>query len=184
MINIVYLRGPKQSATVVKKAVEYLKSDGVIALPTDTLYGLACMSQSSGAVEKLYDIKARDQNKPVAICVASLSDIGKWGRVTVSEQLLGQLLPGPVTLVFERTSLLNRDLNPDTNLIGIRIPDSWFIRQLAASCHQPLALTSANVSGAQSTLAPSEFRDLWDKVTNWLIFFLILKIYLQFINFR
>ena len=52
-------------------------------------------------------------------------------KVTVPESLLTQLLPGPVTLVFERTQLLNAAFNPDTNLIGVRIPDNKFIRSVS-----------------------------------------------------
>lgn len=162
MINIVYLQGPKHSQTLVRRAVECLKSDSaVVALPTDTLYGLACCAQNSGAIKKLYQIKARDQGKPVAICVSHLHQVSKYSEVTVSDELLGQLLPGPVTLVFHRSKLLNPDLNPGTSLVGVRIPDSWFIRQLVDQLGQPLALTSANLSGAPSTLAPHEFRDIW-----------------------
>ena len=75
-----------------------------------------------------------------------------WGRVTVSQNLLQDLLPGPVTLVFERTEQLNPQLNPGTRLVGIRIPDYDFVRQLAVACQEPLALTSANVSAAKSSL--------------------------------
>ena len=164
MVNIVNLLGPAKcpQSAVLKKAVEQLRSDGVIALPTDTLYGLACLSQNTAALKRLYRIKARDEKKPVAICVAAVKDVAKWGRVTVGEQLLSELLPGPVTLLFERSPELNVELNPGAHLVGIRIPDSWFIRQLVECCGgDPLALTSANVSGAQSTLAVNEFSDIW-----------------------
>lgn len=164
MINIVSLLGPKHSAAITKKAVDLLKTGSVIALPTDTLYGIACLSQSSTAIRSLYKIKSRDVKKPVAICVSQVSDVAKWGRVTVDECLLDELLPGPVTLVFERGPALNPELNPGTTLVGIRIPDSWFIRQLVDNCGEPLALTSANVSGAQSTLCVEEFSDIWEKV--------------------
>ena len=162
MMNIVILRGPKNSAAIITKAVELLKVGSVIALPTDTLYGIACLSQSSTAIKALYKIKSRDEKKPVAICVSQVSDVAKWGRVTVDECLLEELLPGPVTLVFERSPALNPELNPGTRLVGIRIPDSWFIRQLVDKCAEPLALTSANVSGAQSTLSVEEFSDIWE----------------------
>ena len=56
------------------------------------------------------------------------------------------MLPGPVTLVFERTDELNPGLNPTTRLVGIRIPDHDFVQQLCLACDEPLALTSANVS--------------------------------------
>ena len=163
MINIVHI-GQKQSAAVVRRAAEYLKGDNVIAVPTDTLYGLACLSQSSEALRKLYEIKARDQSKPVAICVPKPEDISLWGRLTVTASLLDELLPGPVTLVFERSERLNPNLNPGTRLVGVRVPDSPFIRQLTELCSEPLALTSANISGAQSTLAVEEFSNIWAKV--------------------
>ena len=70
----------------------------------------------------------------------------------MSQNLLQDLLPGPVTLVFERTEQLNPQLNPGTRLVGIRIPDYDFVRQLAVACQEPLALTSANVSAAKSSL--------------------------------
>lgn len=66
--------------------------------------------------------------------------------MTVSNEILQDLLPGPVTLVFERTEQLNPGLNPTTRLVGIRIPDHNFVQQLSLACEEPLALTSANVS--------------------------------------
>ena len=78
----------------------------------------------------------------------------RWGKVTVSQEILQDLLPGPVTLVFERTDHLNPGLNPTTRLVGIRIPDHYFVQQLCLRCEEPLALTSANVSTVgQSSLA-------------------------------
>ena len=86
MMNIVILRGPKNSAAIITKAVELLKVGSVIALPTDTLYGIACLSQSSTAIKALYKIKSRDEKKPVAICVSQVSDVAKWGKVTVDQE--------------------------------------------------------------------------------------------------
>jgi tRNA A37 threonylcarbamoyladenosine synthetase subunit TsaC/SUA5/YrdC len=77
----------------------------------------------------------------------------RWAHVKVSEELLAELLPGPVTLVFERRFELNPELNPGTNLIGIRIPNDPFIRRLTAERGEPLALTSANKSGGKSPLS-------------------------------
>ena len=68
-------------------------------------------------------------------------------------ELLRELLPGPVTTVFERAEQLNHQLNPGNPLVGIRVPDHPFMRQLVAKFGQPLALTSANVSNMQSTLS-------------------------------
>lgn len=149
---------------LVSIAVNSLISGNIIALPTDTIYGIAGLAQNSEAVNRLYSIKNRDCKKPIAISVADISDVYKWGQVTVPQALLSKLLPGPVTVIFNRTSDLNPELNPATSLVGIRIPDHQFIREVARGCQEPLALTSANISSAQSTLRVEEFEDLWPKL--------------------
>ncbi len=73
--------------------------------------------------------------------------------MTISTALLQELLPGPVTVVFERTLSLNPDLNPGTTLVGIRVPNYGFVREVARACGEPLALTSANRSRGPSTLS-------------------------------
>ena len=97
----------------------------------------------------------------MAICVAELEDVYKWGEVTIPRELLNQLLPGPVTLCFRRLPSLNERLNPNSNLIGIRIPDHPFIRGVCREIQLPLALTSANISNAQSALSIEEFSELY-----------------------
>lgn len=76
----------------------------------------------------------------------------RWADVTISETILRELFPGQVTAVFTRKEALNVNLNPGTSLVGVRIPDHQFIRQLVGCCPFALALTSANKSGNQSTL--------------------------------
>jgi len=73
--------------------------------------------------------------------------------VTVSTALLHDLLPGPVTVVFERTPALNPSLNPGSSTIGVRVPASGFVCDVARQCGQPLALTSANVTAQPSALS-------------------------------
>lgn len=85
----------------------------------------------------------------------------RWGKVTVSQEILQDLLPGPVTLVFERTDQLNPGLNPTTRLVGIRIPDHYFVQQLSLRCEEPLALTSANVSTVGQSSLKVEVSNIW-----------------------
>eukprot|EP00794_Sanderia_malayensis_P000388 gene388-1022_t len=150
--------------TLAKAAAKSLKCGKVIAVPTDTIYGVAALSQSNKAVELLYEIKGRHRDKPIAICVAEIEDIYRWCHVSVSKQILQDLLPGPVTLVFRRIASLNPDLNPTTNLIGVRIPDHLFIREIARECCEPIALTSANRSSELSSVKVTEFSHLWPKL--------------------
>lgn len=146
---------------ISRNASKILKDGLVIATPTDTIYGIAALVQNNDSVERLYQIKKRDPKKPIAICVAEIEDLIKWSHVTVPDALLHELLPGPVTVVFERKQTLNPAFNPDTRLIGIRIPDHKFIREVCSYVNSPLALTSANISSAQSTLSVDEFQELY-----------------------
>ncbi|XP_019948813.1 threonylcarbamoyl-AMP synthase [Paralichthys olivaceus] len=151
-------------ADILRCTAKALKEGHVVAVPTDTIYGLACLAQNSDAVRKTYDVKGRNGHKPLAICVGEIQDIYKYCKVNVKEELLGDLLPGPVTLVFERSEILNKDLNPFTSLVGVRIPDHTFMRCLCQMCGEPLALTSANISAHTSTLEVQEFQELWPKL--------------------
>jgi len=148
-------------SNIVEQCLISLNAGNVIAVPTDTIYGIAALAQSTTAVDKLYEIKKRHREKAIAICVGTIDEVKKWGCVTVSDEVLNDLLPGPVTLIFQRTCSLNPNLNPATDSIGIRIPDSSFINQLALHCNQPIALTSANISHGVSPLKVKEFEEIW-----------------------
>nr|XP_025847505.1 yrdC domain-containing protein, mitochondrial [Vulpes vulpes] len=91
--------------------------------------------------------------------------VSRYCCVSVPDGLLRDLLPGPVTLVLERSQELNRDLNPCTPLVGVRIPDHAFIQDLAQMFGEPLALTSANLSSQASSLTVEEFQDLWPQLS-------------------
>ena len=149
-----------------KLAASQISLGKLIAVPTDTIYGLACLVQNESAVQDLYDIKGRHPDKPVSVCVAEIEDIYRWSEVTVKPDLLQEILPGPVTLCFSRKKELNREFNPESDLVGIRIPDHFFVRELCRQvqsfegCCSPIALTSANVSGSDSCLEIKEFADI------------------------
>ncbi|XP_045453864.1 yrdC domain-containing protein, mitochondrial [Melitaea cinxia] len=145
------------------KAADFLVNGYVIAVPTDTIYGLACSANCPDAIKKLYSIKGRDAAKPVAICVTNIADVRKWGEAShLSDDLLHSLLPGPVTVVLEKTkSLDNPFLNPQTTKIGIRIPKCEFINSMTKVFDMPVALTSANFSNEPSTLSVKEFEHLY-----------------------
>lgn len=146
---------------LVSLATKSLKSGNIVAVPTDTIYGVAGLAQRNDATSRIYQLKNRDHKKPIAISVADIDDVYRWGHVTISRDLLSDLLPGPVTVVLRRTEDLSSGLNPDVPLIGIRIPDHQFIRTLARSCQEPIALTSANISSSPSTVSVEEFIELW-----------------------
>ncbi|XP_068924073.1 threonylcarbamoyl-AMP synthase isoform X1 [Petaurus breviceps papuanus] len=146
-------------------AVAALRAGGLVAVPTDTLYGVACSACCSAALGAVYSLKGRCQTKPLAVCLGRVADIYRYCQVKVPRDLLEDLLPGPVTLVMERSGELNKDLNPFTPLVGIRIPDHAFMRDLAQTFSGPIALTSANISSQPSSLNVKEFQDLWPQLS-------------------
>ncbi|XP_017891020.1 yrdC domain-containing protein, mitochondrial [Ceratina calcarata] len=145
-------------------AATLLQRNEIIAIPTDTIYGLAGLASSDSSIERLYAIKNRDRTKPLSICVGRLSHIERWAVVDhLPRKLLSIILPGPYTIVLRRTPALNPALNPNHETVGIRIPNFKFIH-CVSEITGPLALTSANLSSEDSCLFASEFEHLWPKL--------------------
>lgn len=147
----------------VKVAAQKLRNGNVIGIPTDTVYGLACNANNHEAIRELYEIKGRNESKPVAICVPTIKDLRHWSEAAhLDNDLLEKLLPGAVTIVLKRSKNLdNPYLNNGIEKIGIRIPKFDFIQRVSVICEFPIALTSANRSSEKSTLHIDEFRGLW-----------------------
>lgn len=177
------------------------QNDGVVALPTDTIYGLACSVFNTEAIERIRRIKGRSETKPMAICLDQVSHISHWcDTKNIPTGLLSDLLPGPVTVLLPRFSdrlqdpLSTRLLNLGDKRVGIRIPDSGFIRKLISALNEqtrsssiignnvehssgcderdsisisgghPLVLTSANLSGQPSAIQIEEFSEIWSSI--------------------
>ena len=107
------------------RAVSALSEGRVISVPTDTLYGLAADANSSSGIQRIYSIKHRQAYAPLAICIADVSDLHRYCHAEhLPEQLLQQLLPGPVTLILQRRqeAPLCTQLNPGLATIG---ESSW-----------------------------------------------------------
>lgn len=111
--------------TAAKIATEQLQQGNVIAVPTDTVYGLSCNANDLIAIQKLYEIKGRNNQNPVAICVANISVLIHYGQSNhLPDDLLKLLLPGAVTIVLNKSKNLNNSyLNPGIAKITIRIPN-------------------------------------------------------------
>ena len=160
--NIVSVNEPD----LIDRCISILQNNGVIAVPTDTIYGLAGLVNSEQAVRRIYEIKGRSFTKPLAMSVGYVDDLFTWSKPTLTKEQLstGDLLPGPVTLMFERQSSLPEYFNPNITNVAIRIPKCQFIIELAQRLKQPIALTSANISNDPSTLSIEEFKILWSQV--------------------
>merc|ERR1712226_62888 len=148
--------------SVLAEIASCLRKGGVIAVPTDTIYGIACLAQSSEGIAKIYNIKSRDSKKPLAILVPSVSCVTDVAVINdeTTLKVINRLLPGPVTTVLKRKPTLNPNLNPNVESVGIRVIDTDILNQLMSEVNEPLALTSANISGQTSSLCLEDFKEI------------------------
>lgn len=132
----------------LQHAVETLRFGGVIIFPTDTLYGLGADALSDAAVDKIYQIKGRDKNKPIHCVVSDIAMAQRYAEMNdVSRTLAEIFLPGPLTLILKKREGINSGIVHDIETIGIRIPNNEFCLALAREFNGPITATSANKSG-------------------------------------
>ncbi|XP_065342783.1 threonylcarbamoyl-AMP synthase [Cloeon dipterum] len=158
---VVRVDGANPSNSAVDTAARLLLEGHVVALPTDTLYGVAADARNKQAVRQLYNVKGRAERKALAICLGQVSQVRDWAQVPFSDELLHDLLPGPLTLLLRPSLERHLDLPGNPPLVGVRVPGLEFPCRLADELGGPLALTSANLSGQPSALSIDEFQNLF-----------------------
>ena len=137
-------------------ALDILKNGGLVAFPTDTVYGLAVLLSKEEYIESLYTVKGRESTRAIAILISSASQLT---RVSVSPnqtalKLAKSFWPGPLTLIVPRHPDLPDVLSPNPT-IGVRVPDHELALQLL-KLTGPLGVTSANISGHENTITAQE----------------------------
>lgn len=130
----------------VEDASAVLRAGGLVVIPTDTVYGVAVRADDAGAVERLFQVKGRSRDVPIAVLV---DDIGQADRLVVvddrARELAGRHWPGPLTIVLARRPAAPVHLGTESG-IGVRAPDHDVARALCRAVG-PLATTSANLHG-------------------------------------
>ena len=131
------------------EAAEVIATGGIVAFPTDTVYGVGTDPWDEAAIRRLAELKARDPSKPIALL---LSDASALPRVCenlteVAEQLAREFFPGPLTMVVRAAADLPHALSGGRGTVGIRVPDHDDARRFIHECGGILAATSANLSG-------------------------------------
>lgn len=133
---------------VVNIAAEVLRSGGVVMHPTETCYGLAVDIFNEKALEKLYEIKGRDDKKPVSILVSDLKMALMYGDFSGKAlDLAEKYWPGPLSIVVVRSEKLPEFVNPGENFVSIRFSDFEFCTKLVSALGRPVTTTSANKTG-------------------------------------
>jgi len=143
------------------QAAAVLRRGGVIALPTDTLYGLAVDPFNSAAVERVFAIKGRTADRALPLVAADEVQVREWiGPLSPrGERLARRFWPGPLTLVVRAPDTLAAGVGDANGTVGIRVPAHPVTQALCAHAGRPLTATSANLSGQAPTSDPDVVAD-------------------------
>ena len=128
----------------LERIAELLRKDGVIAYPTDTLFGLGCLASRKKAVDRVLQIKSRDPKKPMSILCSDMEMFCRYTRHldTPTFRILKQMMPGPYTVLLPASREVPRYLQNKQQVVGLRIPDNTFCRALVALLGEPIITTS------------------------------------------
>ena len=139
------------------EAVTVIRRGGVVAFPTDTLYGLAADPGSAEAVDRVLALKGRAAAQTIALVAADLAQVERISVLTMmARHAAAQFWPGPLTIMVRaKPGLAPATIGPD-GLVGVRVPDHDVALALARACGHALTATSANRSGHQATADPDE----------------------------
>lgn len=143
-------------------------ADGkLVAFPTETVYGLGANALDENAVKNIFLAKGRPQDNPLIVHIAKKTDIKKLVKEVpaIAQKVLDNLMPGPVTIILEKSEIVPDIVTAGGNTVAIRIPESFIARELIERSGVPIAAPSANKSGKPSpTKASHVAEDLIDSV--------------------
>ncbi len=148
-------------ANEIKFALEVLKNGGIVAFPTDTVYGLGALAFNNNAIESIYTAKERPIEKAIPVLIGDLNDLDQ-----IADEIPGMALrfasrfwPGPLTCILPKKHTLPLAVSA-TSTVAVRIPDHRDARALLRAVG-PMAVTSANISGQAS---PSTAQEVYDQL--------------------
>lgn len=154
-------------STAIQDAAAAIRAGGVVAIPTDTLYGLAADPFNREAVARLFTIKARSAERAIPLVAADVEQvIEHLGALPpVGQCLAERFWPGPLTLLIPALDTLAPDVTGGEPTVGVRVPAHDVTRDLCRACARPLTATSANMSGDPATNDPDEIaRTIGDRI--------------------
>jgi len=146
----------------IAKAVEVLRSGGIILYPTDTIWGIGCDATNPTAVNRIYEIKKRQDTKSMLVLMENPNLLTSYiAEVPEIAWELIEVADTPLTIIYPRAKNLATNLLATDGSIGIRITNEAFTQQLIQRFRKPVVSTSANISGQKS---PQNFAEISDEI--------------------
>ena len=153
----------------IQKAIACIKNEEVVGIPTETVYGIGVDPLSQAAVDKIFNLKERDENKPLSILVHSFHDLIKLKIISKVPEIVELYWPGPLTIIVEsELNFADGVGTKNPNSIGVRVPDNELTLELLKKTG-PLAVTSANISGQEDITNENDAESVFgDKIGHYL----------------
>lgn len=145
--------------------IDEIKSGNPVIIPTDTIYGIACDALNKKAVNKVYKIKKRDNNKPLTLNLNKKKDITKYAYITnkLEKEIIKKLMPGAITLLLKKKEYVVDLISKNSEYIGVRVPNNKIVKEIIKKINSPLVLTSVNISGEMPII---DLDDLNSEISN------------------
>lgn len=155
---------------LIRRVVELMKQGGVIAYPTDTIYGLGCDLYQKDAIERIHHLKRHSKNKRLSIICADLKEISKYAHVPdYAYRVMKSLIPGPYTFILEATKLVPKIMLTNQKTIGIRVPDNKIALSLVQELGYPIITTSVTRPDETLYSDPEEIDQMFGKTIDLVI---------------
>jgi len=151
----------------IRKVGRVILQGGVAAFPTETFYGLGADARNEEALQKIFQLKGREENKPLLLLIGDRDWLSGLVRniPPVAGRLMEKFWPGPLTLVFEASPRLSALLTGGTGTVGVRLSPHPVAQALIQAVGRAITATSANLSGQPSASVAAEvFRELGNRV--------------------
>lgn len=147
----------------ISKAVDVLKSGGIIIFPTDTYYGLGCDLFNRDGIEQILSIKNETDTKLFSFICSDLKDISKYAKVSdYAYRTMKHLLPGPYTFILPAAKVIPKKLWSKRKTVGIRVPDHAVTLQIVKELGNPIASTSATTRLGEPLFDPFEIKNIFN----------------------
>lgn len=161
---------------IQKAIVPILKLGGIGVLPTDTLYGVVGSAFDKKTVERIYELRQRELDKPMIILISAVSELKKFGIVlsTVQKKALSNVWPGKVSVVLDCKNKKFKHLHRGKNTLAFRLPDDLELLRLLKKVG-PLVAPSANLAGKKPATTYKEAKKYFDEEVDFYVDFGKLK---------
>ena len=157
----------KPDQTIIEKAANILKQGGLVAFPTETVYGLGANGLDAVACKRIYEAKGRPSDNPLILHIADFEDLNRIVAYVPEEAkvVMEKFWPGPITLVFPKAECVPKEITGGFDTVAVRFPSNEIARSIIRASGLPIAAPSANSSGKPSPTRASHVEfDLKGKI--------------------